>query len=383
MTVPMAGLMSGPPCSPSWHDPLRLGSWALALGSVLASDSTVRIKVCRVCQVPPGPDVPSASSTAPCATDASPPSPSPSAPPNVHRPMLVPGWRRIQDGRATCARWPQSRGWLHRTKRSRRLPELIPCGRGPVLSIVYSSNGRAESSLDERSAREKALRPASARKGEGGPWIKMGRWTRMWLGAVVSLQLNIIGPRTSSQSLAERKTPPDEFPSPRFLSRVRMCISSCAVACLYEILHPSWYLGIFVPSTNKHLDSLATNRQRCEVADLPPEQLRNRPSHWFPLQLVILCFKHGPWDRKDVSPSDSPWPRIPQPCSSAGRRDNPSSTCWDNPKGKSTSEQAIPPQAPTGSADSRVEPAMCRHRAAAHAPNSKPRAHHHLSHQAL
>lgn len=116
----------GPPCSPSWHDPLRLGSWAL--GGVLASDSMVRTKVCRVCQVPPGPDVPSASSTAPCATDASlplpspSPSPSPSAPPNVHRPMLVPGWRRIQDGRATCVGWPQSRGWPRRTKRSRRLP---------------------------------------------------------------------------------------------------------------------------------------------------------------------------------------------------------------------------------------------------------------------
>lgn len=133
----------GPPCSPSWHDPLRLGSWAL--GSVLASDSMVRIKVCRVCQVPPGPDVPSASSTAPCATDASlplpSPSPSPSAPPNVHRPMLVPGWRRIQDGRATCVGWPQSRGWLHRTKRSRRLPELMPCGRGPVPGF-WASSGR-------------------------------------------------------------------------------------------------------------------------------------------------------------------------------------------------------------------------------------------------
>lgn len=66
------------------------------------------------------------------------------------------------------------------------------------------------STIGERE-RESTARIRAQREGDRSlapwSWIKMERWIRMWLGAVVSLQLNIIGPRTSSQSWAERKNP--------------------------------------------------------------------------------------------------------------------------------------------------------------------------------
>lgn len=67
--------------------------------------------------------------------------------------------------------------------------------------------------LDHRRERqrESTARIRAQREGDRSlapwSWIKMERWIRMWLGAVVSLQLNIIGPRTSSQSWAERRNP--------------------------------------------------------------------------------------------------------------------------------------------------------------------------------
>lgn len=110
-----------------------------------------------------------------------------------------------------------------------------------AMSIVFFSNGRAESTLfffffqlprhRREREREKTVRPGSGRKRQGdrsfGPWswIKMEIWTRMWLGAVVSLQLNIIGPRTSSQSLAERKNPTRwNFPPLGYYLHVLVCV---------------------------------------------------------------------------------------------------------------------------------------------------------------
>lgn len=176
--------------------------------------------------------------------------------------------------------------------------------------------------LDHRRERQRESTARIRAQREGGrslapwSWIKMERWIRMWLGAVVSLQLNIIGPRTSSQSWAERKNPT------RWNFRPLGCDFDVLV-CVFRVqsrvcVKSNIHLGTFAP-INQHQPtstsiSLATNRRRCEVADRTPEQLRNGPFHWFPLQLVILCFKHGPWTRKDSIPGDSPWPRIPQPC---------------------------------------------------------------------